>query len=451
MKNVETHVFSQREYFNSNVTKDYKFRREQLKKLRSAIKNYEKRIIEALNFDLNKSEFEAYVTEIGFIYSEIRYSLRKLKKWMKPKKVRSSLLQFPASSKILSEPYGVVLIISPWNYPFLLSISPLIGAIAAGNCSIIKPSELSKYTSNVIEELISSTFDENYIKVIQGDKNINQHLLRQKIDYIFFTGSTNVGKIVMESASKNLIPHTLELGGKSPCFVDETANIDLAAKRIAWGKFVNAGQTCVAPDYILIHKSIKNKFIKSLIKYCDEFYIDISKFPKIISDKHFERLKIILENQDIVYGGKTYSNNIISPTIIDNVNWNNIIMKEEIFGPIIPIIEYDNLYEVINKIKSLDKPLALYIFSNSKANQNIIFNHLSFGGGCINDTLFHLLSHHLPFGGVGPSGIGKYHGKYSFDTFTNYKSILKKANYLDIKLRYPPYKKGIGFIRKIMK
>lgn len=442
----------QRKFFNSNITKDIKFRKEQLKKLYNLIKDSEDEILNALKSDLNKSEYEAYMTEIGFALEEITTLIKGIKKWSKPKKVKSPLSQFPAKSYIYKEAYGVCLIISPWNYPFQLAIAPLAGALAAGNCAIIKPSEFSVNTSKLLRKLINKNFDESYIKVIEGESTVSQQLLAEKFDYIFFTGSTNVGKIVMNEAAKHLTPVTLELGGKSPCIIDNTANLKLAAKRIVWGKFLNAGQTCIAPDYILVDELIKDRLIDYLKSSIKELFNLDEHYPKIINEKHYKRLLSLLDNEDVVYGGKGYINTLqIEPTIIDNVNWESKIMEEEIFGPLLPIITFSNLEEVIKLVNLKPKPLALYFFSNSKENQNLILNNISYGGGCINDTIVHLASAHLPFGGVGNSGIGSYHGKASFDTFSHKKSIMKRSNRIDIPLRYPPFSKSTKLLKRFLK
>ena len=456
MDNKKILIQKQREFFNTNNTKDLTFRTEQLCKLRKAIKEYEEEILDALATDLNKSRFEAYMTEIGMVLEEIRFVLKHFKSWAKPKKVKTPLTQFPAKSRIYSEPYGVVLIMSPWNYPFQLTISPLVGAIAAGNCAILKPSNYSPKTSEVIAKIIEKTFPPEYISVVLGGREANQDLLEQKFDYIFFTGGTNVGRIVMEAASKHLTPISLELGGKSPCIVDESANIDLAAKRIVWGKFINAGQTCVAPDYLLVHKKIKDKLLEAIKKYINKFFSNALKedyqFPKIITERHFKRLLGLMDSGNVFYGGKSDSKtNRIEPTIIDDVNWDSPIMQEEIFGPILPVIEFTDLNEVIKLINSRPKPLALYFFTTNKASENLILKSISYGGGCINDTIVHLATSHLPFGGVGESGMGNYHGKASFETFSHKKSVMKKSNRLDIPLRYPPFKDNLKVLKKFMK
>jgi len=355
---------------------------------------------------------------------------------------------------IYSEPYGVVLIISPWNYPFQLAIAPLVGALTAGNCAVLKPSNHSPKTSEVIAEMLGKAFPEEYIAVVLGGREANKDLLAQKFDYIFFTGGPAVGRFVMEAAAKHLTPVTLELGGKSPCIVDATAKIDLAAKRIVWGKFINAGQTCVAPDYVFVQKGVKEKLLASMAKYISKFFSKTyeQKFPKIVNEKHFQRLLGLMESGDIYCGGKSDPKiNRIEPTILDNVSWESPIMQEEIFGPLLPVLEFEDLEDVVKQVNARPKPLALYLFTTSKANEKHILTSISHGGGCINDTVVHLATPYLPFGGVGESGMGSYHGKASFDTFSHKKSIMKKSNLIDIPLRYPPYPESTKLLKKFMK
>lgn len=444
----------QKEFFKSGKTKDIKFRIENLNKLKKNIEKNEQYIMEALKKDLGKSNFESYSTELGIVLSEISFITKHLKKWAKPKKVKTPITNFKSSSYIYPEPYGNTLILSPWNYPFQLSIIPLIGSIAAGNTVILKPSSTSYYTSKIIEEIINENFDTGYIHVITGERG--KKLLDENFDYIFYTGSVPVGKIVMEKASKYLTPVTLELGGKSPCIVDGKANLNLSAKRIVWGKFLNSGQTCVAPDYMFIHKNVKNEMINNIIYYIKTFYgenpLYSEEYTKIINERQFNRLIKLLDNNKIIYGGDYDKDSLyISPTLMDNVNWDDPIMGEEIFGPILPILEYEELNEVIDIVNSHPKPLALYFFSNDKENAEKIINGISFGGGCINDTIMHLSSPYLPFGGVGTSGMGSYHGKKSFDTFTHYKSILEKSNIIDPNFRYPPYGNKLNIVKKFLK
>lgn len=456
MNNIKEIIEKQRLFFEEGKTKDLDFRIDKLKLLRKIIIENMEEIMEALKKDLNKAQFEAYETEVGLVLEEIKYTIRHLPNWVKRKRVKTPLTHFFSSSYIYSEPYGITLIMSPWNYPFQLTIVPLIGAIAAGNCSVIKPSAYSQYTSEIIDRLISENFNEDYITVVRGGREENKTLLQEKFDYIFFTGSVQVGKSVMESASKNLTPVTLELGGKSPCIVDETADIDIAAKRIAWGKFLNAGQTCVAPDYLMVHRSVKDKLMHKMKEYIVKFYgsnpCNNEDYPKIINDKHFTRLLGLLKNENVIFGGESNNKtNQISPTIVDNVTWDSLIMQEEIFGPLLPVLEFENLSEVISMVNKRPKPLALYYFSNDRSRQKNIIRSISFGGGCINDTIVHLATSYMPFGGVGDSGMGGYHGKASFETFSHKKSILQKSNLLDVPLRYPPFKNNLNLLKKIMK
>jgi len=435
-------VEEQRKFFMTGKTLDYKFRMKALSRLRRAILDNEEAIYEALAQDLNKSKVETYLCEIGIVLDEIRYHQKHLQRWMKKQIIIPSAGQLPGICYRLPEPYGVTLIMAPWNYPINLCFTPLIGAISAGNTAVLKPSAYAPATSSVIEKIISEAFPPKYIAVVTGGRKENSMLLDEKFDYIFFTGSPTVGKVVMEAASQNLTPVTLELGGKSPVIVDETSDIGLAARRIAFGKVTNAGQTCVAPDYLLIQSKVKDKFVHEYKKALKSFFPenDMSRMVTIISDKHYKRLKGLLSDGRIILGGRCDDERrFIEPTLIDNVDLSSPIMKEEIFGPILPVIAYDNLDECINIIRSLPKPLALYVFSEDRKTINKIFRSCSFGGGCINDTILHLANPRLPFGGVGNSGMGSYHGKKSFETFTHYRSVLKQSSKFDIPLRYMPY------------
>ncbi|AET69741.1 NAD-dependent aldehyde dehydrogenase [Desulfosporosinus orientis DSM 765] len=451
---IET-LNNQRTFFNSGRTLDLNFRLNALKTLKKSIQENEKEILDALKTDLNKSAFEAYATEVGVVLEEIGYAIKNLPNWVKVKKVKTPIVHFKSSCYTISEPYGIALIMSPWNYPFQLTIAPLIGSIAGGNCSVVKPSAYSPATSAVMAKILGKSFAQNYITVIEGGREANRALLDEKFDYIFFTGGVSVGKTVMASASKHLTPVTLELGGKSPCIVDSEVNIDLAARRIVWGKFLNAGQTCVAPDYLLVHKKVKRELIDSMKKYIVEFYgrnpCKNKEFPKIINEKHFNRIIELLTNGEIIIGGESDEQSLhIAPTLIDLIKLEDPIMQEEIFGPVLPILEYSDISDVIALVKSRPKPLALYLFTTSKQLENRIVKSISFGGGCINDTIVHLGTSNMPFGGVGESGMGGYHGKWSFDTFTHTKSILKKSNSIDIKLRYPPYGNKLGILKKLL-
>lgn len=453
---MQTIIENQRSFFEEGKTKEVDFRINQLEKLKKSIIKYEDEIIDALKKDLNKSSFETYVTEIGTVIQEINHTIKHIRKWVRPKRVGTPIAQFISTSKIYSDPYGVALIISPWNYPFQLTMAPLIGSIAGGNCAVLKLSPYSANTSKIIDKIIGETFDENYIKVVQGGREVNKELLNEKFDYIFFTGGVSMGKIVMKAASKYLTPVTLELGGKSPCIIDETANLDLAAKRIIWGKLLNSGQTCIAPDYLLVHKSVKKQLIDKMKDYILKFYgnipINSPDYPKIINLKHFNRLLGLIREEDVIFGGdyneKTHQ---INPTILDNITWESKVMEEEIFGPIIPILEFENFNNIIDEINKRPKPLALYLFTTSKEREKNVLKNISFGGGCINDTIVHVASTNMPFGGVGNSGMGGYHGKHTFDSFTHKKSVLKKSNLLDIPVRYAPFDGKLNLIKKIMK
>jgi aldehyde dehydrogenase (NAD+) len=456
--NIDKIFDLQKNYFKLHETKDINFRIRQLEILKCAIESYEKKIIEALKLDLGKSEFETYETEIAIVLSEIKHVKKDLKKWAKPKKVKRSLSSPTSKNFIYSQPYGVCLIMAPWNYPFQLCISPLIGAIMAGNTAIIKPSELAPNTSKVIYEMISKYFDEKYIAVVEGEIAENQYLLDKNFDYIFFTGSPMIGKIVMEKASKNLIPVTLELGGKSPCIVDKDIhNIKLCAKRVAWGKLLNNGQTCIAPDYIIVHKKVKKLFLDEVINNIKSFYgdnaLENNDYAKVVNERHFNRLISLIEPQKVLYGGNYNRDTLkIEPTILDNISLDDKIMQEEIFGPLMPILEFENIDDILNIINYNENPLAMYIFTKNKKFEEELINKVSFGGGCVNDTIMHISNPNLPFGGIKTSGIGSYHGKKSFETFSHQKSIVKASMRLDLSFIYPPYtKNNLNLIRKLFK
>lgn len=456
MESIRDILQKQNSFFEKGYTKNINLRIDALKKLKNSIKINEENICKALKKDLNKSKFEAFITEIGIVYDEITVAIKNIKKWSRTKRVKTPITNFLASSYIYSEPYGVVLIMSPWNYPFQLIMAPLVGAISAGNCVLLKPSELAVETEKIIVKIIKDTFASEYIGVTTGGVGESKAILKEKFDYIFYTGGISVGKIVMKAAAEHLTPITLELGGKSPCIVDTDANIDLAARRIAWGKFLNAGQTCVAPDYLVVHKEIKNKLINSIKKYIKDYFgnnpMESEDYPRIINDKHFKRLQGYLNEGKIVLGGNTDTDNLyVEPTIIDEVDLRNKIMQEEIFGPILPIIEFEHIHEVVHIVKNNPKPLALYYFSEDKNKQEFVIKNISFGGGCINDTIMHLSTSTLPFGGVGSSGMGSYHGRASFETFSHKKSILKKSNLIDIKVRYAPFKGKLNLAKKLFK
>lgn len=430
-----------RAFYRSGATLSYAYRVRQLKNLKQSIIKYEKEIAVALMVDLNKSDFETYMTETGIVLSELTHMISKLSSYMKPKSVSTPLALFPAKSFISSHPYGVCLILSPWNYPFQLIMNPLIAAIAAGNAVILKPSAYAPQTASLLKKMIGETFDENFVQVVTGGREANSALLEQKWDLIFFTGSPAVGRVVMERASQNLTPVILELGGKSPAIVTKTANLKLAAKRIAFGKILNAGQICVAPDFAYVDALVQEEFLSYLIFYFNKFAPEGAKtrdLPKIINKKHFDRLQGLLKGESIVHGGGVDGEKI-APTILYPLSHDSKIMQEEIFGPILPVLTYTSESEMLQLLQSKPHPLALYLFTGDSKTEKRILNHLQFGGGCINDTIVHLANQNLPFGGVGNSGMGAYHGERSFKAFSHERSIVKTSTFLDIPLRYRPY------------
>ena len=434
----------QRKYFKDNNTFSYNVRKAYLKKMYLYIKEHEDEIAEALYLDLGKTKTESYMAEIGMVLNEIGHLIKHLRKYMKPKRCKTPLAQYVSKSFQLPMPYGNVLIMSPWNYPFLLSIDPLCEALAAGNTVILKTSEYSKNTSNVIKKLVDDIFPNELVYVVFGGYEENQILLEQKFDYIFFTGSKGVGKIVYETAARTLTPVTLELGGKSPCIIDEKCNVKLAAKRIAWGKFLNLGQTCVSPDYVFCNEKVYDKFVlclqNEIIKQYGENPLSNPNYGKIINQRHFARLLGYFDESNILFGGKYDEDKLkIEPTLLKNIDYNHRIMKEEIFGPILPIIKYSSLIDVVEYINSNETPLALYIFSKNRHNINYVTNYSAFGGGCVNDVVIHLATTNMSFGGFKESGIGSYHGKKGFDTFSHYKSIVDKKTWIDLPMRYQPY------------
>ncbi len=452
---IQLKINKLRDFYNSNKTLDYEYRLSKLKKLKSTIIKYENKIYNALKLDLNKSVYEAHMTEISVVISELDFAIKQLHKWMKPKRKKISLSQMPGSVRTHNDPYGVVLIMSPWNYPFQLAIVPLIGAIAAGNCACVKPSAYSSHTSSVIKKIVNEAFDDNYVCVVEGSREENTALLQEKFDYIFFTGNPTVGKVVMRAAACHLTPVTLELGGKSPCIVDKDTDIEKTAKRILFGKLMNLGQTCVAPDYLLVHEEIKNELITELKHAYDKMVSDETYFksslPRIINIKHYHRLKRYLSEGDIIFGGKTYDDSMqISFTLMENMELESGLMTEEIFGPILPLLTWKKTDEMISFVKARPKPLALYLFTNNKQMQDAITKRVSYGGGCINDTILHIASHHQAFGGVGNSGMGSYHGYETFKTFSHQKNILKKWWIFDLAVRYHPYKNTKNKLPKIL-
>ena len=438
---------------------DYKndigYRKETLKKLLFSIQKSEDLIVKALYDDFKKPAFEAVLTETNYVISELKDTIKNIHKWANPKRVFPSLLNFPSTDYIYKEPYGNVLVIAPWNYPFQLALCPLISAVAAGNKVVLKPSELTPNTSAIIAEIIEQTFHIDHVEVVQGGVEVSNTLLAKRWDYIFFTGSVAVGKIVAKAAAENLTPVTLELGGKNPCIVDETANLRLAAKRIVWGKFINAGQTCIAPDYILIQKDMKIHFVTYLMEEITLAYgkkmEESPDFARIINIKNWLRLTNMLQNEKIIFGGETDAElNYIAPTLIDEPILDSAVMQEEIFGPILPLLSYETEEDIAKIVNNYEKPLGFYVFSeNHKFAQKLITNY-SFGGGCINDTVIHFSNKRLPFGGVGHSGIGAYHGKLSFDVFSHHKGVVKKGNWIDLPMRYAPYKDKLSSIKRIL-
>ena len=447
----------QREYFASGATRPVEARLKALHKLKNAIVHREADILAALHSDLGKSAMEAYETEVGFVLSELSHIIKNLRRWCEPRQVSAPKSCAIAHASVLYEPLGVCLVMAPWNYPFQLSITPLAAALSAGNCVVLKPSNYASATSAVLGKLMEECFDPGLCTVVQGGRQENQGLLSERFDHIFFTGSPEVGKTVLRAAAEHLTSVTLELGGKSPCIVDESADIDLAAKRIAWGKFLNAGQTCVAPDYLYLHDNIREEFLKSLVQWTKTFWGENAlrhpDLPHIVNRKHFDRLLGLFEQAQVIHGGQSDPETLqIAPTILTNIAPDSPIMQQEIFGPLLPILPYRDIDEVITQISARPKPLALYLFANYQVVVKKVMESLSFGGGCINDTIMHLCANELPFGGVGESGMGRYHGKSGFETFSNEKSILKRSNLIDPSLRYMPYtEKKARKIRKYLK
>lgn len=444
----------QRTFFDSGATRPYEARKKQLERLAACIRKNESTILGALRADMRKSEGEGFLGEIAFSLEEISFALKHLKKWMQPKRVSTPFVQAIGKSHIHSEPRGVVLIIGPWNYPFQLLVAPLIGAWAAGNTAVLKPSELAPATSKAVAGLMKE-FPQEWVAVVEGGVEVSTTLLAQKWDHIFFTGGTAVGRKIYEAAAENLTPVTLELGGKSPCIVDKDTNWEVTARRIVWGKFFNAGQTCVAPDYLLLPKGTSASFIECMKSQIHHFFGDdpekSADYARIVNDRHFQRLASYLKDGKIAFGGKSDpASRYFSPTLLTDTGWSAKVMQEEIFGPILPVLEYDSLDDAFSRIRAQPKPLALYFFSTDTQRHDSVVRNLSFGGGCMNDTLIHLSNPNLPFGGVGDSGIGAYHGKYSFETFSHQKGVVTKTFAPDLPLRYPPYAKKIGLLRKLL-
>ncbi|MCM5663235.1 aldehyde dehydrogenase [Galbibacter mesophilus] len=449
-------INNQKTYFNAGKTRDINNRKAALKKLKAVIEKREKNICDALFADFKKCEFESLLTETQYIITELDNTIKKINSWARTRSVSASLVNFPSSAKIIKEPYGTVLIIAPWNYPFQLALSPLIGAIAAGNTAVVKPSELTPNTATIIDEIISEVFPKNHVAVVQGGKEVSEQLLEQQWNYIFFTGSPKVGKIVYQAAAKHITPVTLELGGKNPCIVDETADINQAAKRVVWGKFLNGGQTCIAPDYLLVAENIKQKLIVALKDEIVNAYTNTPKdspdFPRIVNKDHFNRLKNLLNGQSVLFGGETVESELfIAPTLIDEPSLKSEVMKDEIFGPILPILSYKNENEIEPIISRFEKPLSLYVFSKRKHFANRIMNENSYGGGTINDTVVHFINKKLPFGGVGNSGIGAYHGQLTFDVFSHKKAVVRRGTWLDVPLKYAPYAGKLKYVKMLSK
>ncbi len=455
MKDIKALLKKQKEFYDTGKTLDINFRITQLRKLKDALTQKEEMLFAALRADFNKSEFESYTSEIALIKGGISQYEKKLKRWAKDKRVPRALATFHASGRIRLEPFGQTLIMSPWNYPVQLTLGPLIGSLAAGNTAVIKPSRYVPHTVNAMKDIIESIYDEEYVAVIEGGREANQALLEERFDFIFFTGGKTVGKIVMHAAAEHLTPVVLELGGKSPTIVDETADIKKAAKSICWGKFTNAGQTCIAPDFVVVHESKKDELIENMRQTITEFYGEEPKdspdFPRIIHDKHFSKVSALLNGATHAVGGHVHpAERYIAPTILDEVEWDDAVMHDEIFGPILPIIAYSDTHDMIRKIQEMETPLAFYIFSNDNKMVKRYLNAIPSGDAVVNDTLLHFVNHHLPFGGKGHSGIGAYHGRHSLETFSHRRSVVFRDKLIDNPLRYPPYEKKLGLIKKIL-
>ena len=453
---IESKIRKIRAFYDTGETKDVSFRKRQLKSLKTAIRKNEQAIMDALYRDLKKPAFESYASEIGILYPEISHAIRNVGSWSRKRRVGTPLIHFRSRSTVYYEPYGVALIISPWNYPFQLIIAPLVAAIAAGNCAVMKPSELAPATSRVIAKIIRETFPDRYIAVIEGGVDATQALLTEKFDYIFFTGGTAVGRIVMKAAAGHLTPVTLELGGKSPVIVDEDADLPVAARRLCWGKFFNAGQTCLAPDYLLVHEKIRNEFVGELVLAIDAFYdgdpARSTDYARIINERHFDRIMGLLRKGRIIYGGGSdRKKRYIAPTLVADVTMKDPIMQEEIFGPLLPIMTFRTLEEAVRIVQERPRPLALYYFSRDRRKQRMVLERTASGGGCINDTVSHVGSQELPFGGIGDSGMGRYHGRSGFETFSHQRGILARSNWPDVMLRYPPYRKKVRLLKALFR
>lgn len=454
MVNIKRIVERQREFFHQDKTKLLKFRMEALCCLEKSIRHHQEDIYRALKKDLNKSEFEGYMTEVGMTLAELAYVKKHLPIWDQKQWKFSPLAQFPSSSFTVREPYGVVLVMAPWNYPFMLCMEPLIGAIAGGNCCVVKPSAYAPAVSEILSQIIGEVFPEKYVAVVNGGREENTLLLEQRFDYIFFTGGVTVGKLVMKKASEYLTPVTLELGGKSPCIVVKDADLSLAARRLVFGKYLNSGQTCVAPDYLLIDEKVKEEFLCWAVYWIEKMWgkepLENPDYPKMINEKHYNRVLRLIDGEKVTCGGYGNRETLqITPTILEDIKWDSPVMQEEIFGPVLPVLTYKNLDEAIEKVREREKPLACYLFTENRQIQKKVLKQVSFGGGCINDTIIHLATSRMGFGGVGGSGMGSYHGKKSYETFTHEKSIVKKSTKLDLPIRYLPYTRGKEVLLKL--
>jgi len=453
---IENLIRAQRAFFLSQCTKEPDFRLTQLRKLDGLLRKHENDFYRAVEADFGKSAFDTYTTEIGFIYQEIRFYLKKLPKWGRPKRIRTGLSSLPGKSRIYYEPLGCCLIIGAWNYPFQLTLLPAIAALAAGNTVMIKPSELAPECSALLARVINDAFPPGYFQVVEGGAKETTALLHHRFDHVFFTGSQKVGQIVYEAAARHLTPVTLELGGKSPAIVCPSGDLKVAARRIVWGKFINGGQTCIAPDYLLVHRSVEESFLKLLEERIRQFNYqpDSTHYTQIINQRHFDRISTLIDPEKIYYEGpksNIANKKYIAPTILNNVDWEDACMQEEIFGPVLPVIRFDDYDELLSRLVRMEKPLAAYLFSNNGTEQHKFTKQLSFGGGCINDTLMHVSNSRLPFGGIGGSGFGNYHGRFGFETFSHAKSILHKANWGEPSIKYPPYSEGkLKWIRRLL-
>jgi aldehyde dehydrogenase (NAD+) len=452
---IQEVVENQRTFFQKQATKSLSFRKAILRKLADVLQSCEQELSEAIHADFHKSAFDTYTTEFALLYSDIHETLKELDNWARPKRVRTNLMNLPGKSTIYRNPYGVCFVIGAWNYPFQLTLAPAIAALAAGNTVIIKASELPSQSAKALAKIINSNFDPCVLHVLEGGGDVTQAVINAKMDYIFFTGSVRVGRIIYEAAAKHLTPVTLELGGKSPAIIEESADIKTTVKRLAWGKFLNAGQTCIAPDYVYVHRTIYSQFLAELIKQIETnaYSLANGNYVQIINTHHFNRLKELIETDKVHYGGGLdEENRMISPTILTNVSWNDSVMQEEIFGPILPVLVYDQLDEVISTIQSQPKPLSLYLFTRKSSSKKRILNELSFGGGAINDTIMHITNSNLPFGGVGNSGIGSYHGEAGFKTFTHEKSVFEKPLWGEPSIKFPPYSSNkLKWIKRLLK